>query len=166
MMPTRRTFTLAAFGTALTAASSISGAVLAFVLGPLRRRAPQEPMLLDIGPASAFEALRAGAAGPEEVLVERAVEDGYMTRRVKERFAVVRDGRAASGLVALGMTCSHLGCGVSWDRDRNAFLCPCHGGVYGSDGAVLAGPPPRPLTRLPLVVDGGRVRLDASALDA
>jgi menaquinol-cytochrome c reductase iron-sulfur subunit len=165
-MATRRSLLLAAIGTALAAASSVSGAVLAFVLGPLRRRAPQEPVLLDVGPASAFEALRAGTSGPEEILVERVVEDGYMTRRVKERFAIVRDGRAASGLAALATTCSHLGCGVSWDRGRNAFLCPCHGGVYGPDGAVVAGPPPRPLTRLPIVVDGGRVRLDASALDA
>lgn len=165
-MATRRTFLLAAIGTAVAAATSVSGAVLAFVLGPLRRRAPQEPVLLDVGPVSAFEALRAGAPRPEEILVERTVEDGYMTRRVKERFVVVRDARAPSGLAALATTCSHLGCGVSWDQGRNAFLCPCHGGVYGPDGAVLAGPPPRPLTRLPLVVEGGRVRLDASALDA
>lgn len=157
---------MAAIGTAVAAASAVSGAVLAFVLGPLRRRAPQEPVLLDVGPASAFEALRSGTSGPEEILAERTVEDGYMTRRVKERFAIVRDPRAASGLAALATTCSHLGCGVAWDARRNAFLCPCHGGVYGPDGAVLAGPPPRPLTRLPLVVSGGRVRLDASALDA
>ena len=164
-MTTRRTLALAAFATALAAAASVSGAVVAFILGPLRRRTPQEPVLLDVGPASAFEALRAGTAGPEEILVERTVEDGYMTRRVKERFAIVRDGRSASGLAALVTTCSHLGCGVSWDAGRNAFLCPCHGGVYGPGGAVLAGPPPRPLTRLPLVVAGGRVRLDTSALD-
>jgi menaquinol-cytochrome c reductase iron-sulfur subunit len=165
-MTTRRMFTLAAIGTALATVSSVSGAVLAFVLAPLRRRAPQEPVLLDVGPASAFESLGAGASGPEEILVEHAVEDGYMTRRVKERFAIVRDTSAASGLVALGTTCSHLGCGVSWNAARNAFLCPCHGGVYGSDGAVLAGPPPKPLTRLPLVVSGGRLQLDAAALDA
>ena len=165
-MVTRRTFLLTAIGTTLAAASSVSGAVLAFVLGPIRRRAPQEPVFLDVGPASDFEALRAGAPRPEEILVERVVEDGYMTRRVKERFAIVRDGRAASGLAALGMTCSHLGCGVSWDQGRNTFLCPCHGGVYGADGAVLAGPPPKSLTRLPLVVSGGRLQLDAAALDA
>lgn len=165
-MTTRRTVTLAAVGTAVLAASSVSGAVLAFVLGPLRRRAPGEPVLLDVGPASAFEAIRGGASGPEEVLVERVALDGYMTRRLKERFAIVRDAGAASGLAALATTCSHLGCGVSWDAGRKAFLCPCHGGVYGPDGAVLSGPPPRPLQRLPLVVEGGRVRLDASALDA
>jgi cytochrome b6-f complex iron-sulfur subunit len=165
-MATRRTYLLAALGTAFVATSSVSGAVLAFVLGPLRRRAPGAPVLLDVGPVSAFEAVRAGTAGAEEVLVERAVEDGTMTRRVTERFAIVRDGRAASGLAALATTCSHLGCGVSWDPGRNAFLCPCHGGVYGPDGTVVAGPPPKPLLRLPLAVDGGRVRLDASALDA
>jgi menaquinol-cytochrome c reductase iron-sulfur subunit len=165
-MTTRRTFTLLAIGTALAAALAVAGATLAFVLGPLRRRASKERVLLDLGPAPAFEALRAGTSGPEEILVERTVEDGYMTRRVKERFAIVRDASAASGLVAFATTCSHLGCGVSWNAARNAFLCPCHGGVYGPDGAVLAGPPPRPLTRLPLVAAGGRVHLDASALDA
>lgn len=165
-MTTRRTFTLVALGTALAAASSVAGAALAFLLGPLRRAAPKEQALLDVGPTAAFEALRAGTSGPEEVLVERTVEDGYMTRRVKERLAVVLDTSAATGLVALSTTCSHLGCGVSWNAARKAFLCPCHGGVYGPDGAVLAGPPPKPLTRLPLVVSGGRVQLDAAALDA
>ena len=165
-MATRRTFLLAAIGTAVAAASSVGAAALAFVLGPLRRGAAREPVLLDLGPAAAFEALRAGTSGPEEVLVERTIEDGYMTRRVKERFAIVRDTGAASGLVALSTTCSHLGCGVSWNAARNAFLCPCHGGVYGPSGAVLAGPPPKPLARLPLAVSGGRVQLDAAALDA
>jgi len=165
-MVTRRTFTLTAIGTALAAAFSVAGAALAFVLGPLHRRTPKESVLLDLGPASAFEALRAGTSGPEEVVVERTVEDGYMRRRVKERFAVIPDAKAASGLAALGTTCSHLGCGVSWNGARKAFLCPCHGGVYGPGGEVLAGPPPRPLTRLPLVVSGGRLQLDAAALDA
>ena len=165
-MTTRRTITLAAVGAGALGASSVSGAVLAFVLGPLQRRAPGEPVLLDVGPASAFESVKGGTSGPEEVVLERVALDGYMTRRLKERFAIVRDERAASGLAALATTCSHLGCGVAWDAGRKAFLCPCHGGVYGPDGAPLAGPPPRPLLRLPLVVDGGRVRLDPSALDA
>jgi len=165
-MATRRTFTLAAIGTAVAAASSVAGAALAFVLGPLRRRTALESSFLDFGPVSAFESLRAGTSGPEEVVVERLIEDGYMTRRVKERFAIVPDAKSASGLAALGTTCSHLGCGVSWNGARKAFLCPCHGGVYGPGGEVLAGPPPKPLARLPLVVSGGRLQLDAAALDA
>lgn len=165
-MATRRTFVLAAVGTALAAGSSVAGAALAFVLGPLRRNASREPALLDLGSSSAFDAVRAGTSLVEEVLVERTLEDAYMTRRGKERLAVIADPKAACGLAALSTTCTHLGCGVSWDAARKQFLCPCHGGVYGPGGAVVSGPPPRPLTRLPLVLSGGRVQLDAAALDA
>ena len=58
-----RAFTLAAIGTALAAASSVAAAALLFVLGPLRRHAPRESAFLDLGPASAFEGLRAGRSG-------------------------------------------------------------------------------------------------------
>jgi Rieske Fe-S protein len=29
----------------------------------------------------------------------------------------------------------------------SGFICPCHGGAYGKDGARQAGPPVRPLDR-------------------
>ena len=38
-------------------------------------------------------------------------------------------------------------------------MCPCHGGVYYKDGTVAAGPPPRPLTKYPVRVNGGRVEI-------
>ena len=78
---------------------------------------------------------------------------------------MVPDGGAPSGIAVLSVTCTHLGCGVSWNAARQAFLCPCHGGVYAADGRVLAGPPPRPLARIPFAVEGGRVRLDLSRLE-
>ena len=93
-MATRRTFVLAAVGTALAAGSSVAGAALAFVLGPLRRNASREPALLDLGSSSAFDAVRAGTSPVEEVLVERTLEDAYMTRRGKERLAVIADPKA------------------------------------------------------------------------
>ncbi len=165
-MPTRRTFTLAALGAAAAAVLPVAGAALAFALGPVvRRRAPGgEP--LDVGAARDFDGVRAGTAGPAEVLVTRSVEDGYAVRKVKERLAIVRDPSQPSGLVALSTTCSHLGCGVAWNAARKAFLCPCHGGVYAEDGRVLAGPPPRPLARLPIVVSAGRATVDPGAFEA
>lgn len=163
--PARRKFFVAMATGAAGAIAAVLGVTLTrFVLAPLASRVARGRVRLDLGPAEAFDATREGKAGPREVVVDRAVEDAYMTRRVKERILVVRDAGAPGGLRALSPTCSHLGCGVSWSAERNAFLCPCHGGVYAADGKVLDGPPPRPLGRLPLVVEGGRVRVDVEKL--
>jgi len=39
----------------------------------------------------------------------------------------------------------HLGCIVSWHPEEKRLICPCHAGIYDINGAVLGGPPPRPL---------------------
>jgi Rieske Fe-S protein len=165
-MPTRRTFTFAALGACAAALASVAGAALAFALSPLVPREKRISAALDLGTARDFDAVASGAAGAVEVVVERRVEDGYMTRRVRERLAIVRDPASPSGLAALSTTCTHLGCGVSWNAGRKAFLCPCHGGVYGADGGVLAGPPPRALAKAPLVIAGGRVTVAPEAFEA
>lgn len=54
---------------------------------------------------------------------------------------------------ALSATCTHLGCQVRWDAESTMFRCPCHGGVFGLDGAVVEGPPPRPLHRVDARID-------------
>ena len=55
-------------------------------------------------------------------------------------------------LVALSAVCTHLGCIVQWEKDKQEFLCPCHGGLYTADGTVISGPPPKPLPKLPFTV--------------
>ncbi|MDD2734830.1 MAG: ubiquinol-cytochrome c reductase iron-sulfur subunit [Desulfuromonadaceae bacterium] len=60
-------------------------------------------------------------------------------------------------LIALSAVCTHLGCIVQWEKDKQDFLCPCHGGHYSADGAVTAGPPPKPLIKLPFTVFGGNI---------
>jgi Rieske Fe-S protein len=165
-MPTRRTFTLTALAAGAAAFASVAGAALAFALSPLVRRRSAAAAALDLGAAKDFDAVASGASGAAEVVVERKVEDGYMTRKVKERLAVVRDASSPSGLAAVSTTCTHLGCGVAWNAAKKAFLCPCHGGVYGADGHVLTGPPPRALAKAPLRVAAGRVTVDPAAFDA
>ena len=58
-------------------------------------------------------------------------------------------------LIALSAVCTHLGCIVQWQKDKQDFLCPCHGGRYTEDGVVISGPPPRPLPKLPFSVMEG-----------
>ena len=57
------------------------------------------------------------------------------------------------------VNCSHLGCPVRWEQSADLFMCPCHGGVYYSNGDVAAGPPPRPLARYPVRVRDGDVEI-------
>ena len=56
--------------------------------------------------------------------------------------------------IAIHSTCTHLGCAVSHDAEKRQFRCPCHGGVYDEQGKVVSGPPPRPLTRLDIKIEG------------
>ena len=45
--------------------------------------------------------------------------------------------------------CTHLGCSYYYDKELKTFACPCHRGQFDvKTGAVLAGPPPRPLDEL------------------
>ena len=156
----RRLFSLLALG-AGTAITGALGTVLGILaLSPLRKRQADGAGRLELGMLANFAPTREGKAGPQEIVITRTVADGYMTRRVKERVAVVADPHSPAGLAVLSTTCTHLGCGVSWNAQRKAFLCPCHGGVYAVDGGVLGGPPPRPLVRLPFVVEAGRLSLD------
>lgn len=46
---------------------------------------------------------------------------------------------------ALSTVCTHLGCTVYWEKDKQEFYCPCHAGRFDKDGNVIAGPPPAPL---------------------
>jgi menaquinol-cytochrome c reductase iron-sulfur subunit len=61
--------------------------------------------------------------------------------------------------IAFSMYCTHTGCPVTWAAGAQMFMCPCHGGVFHRDGSVAAGPPPRPLERLPARVRDGQVEI-------
>jgi cytochrome b6-f complex iron-sulfur subunit len=62
-------------------------------------------------------------------------------------------------LAAFSAVCTHLGCIVQWEKEKQDFLCPCHAGRYTADGVVLSGPPPRPLARLALTVANGAITI-------
>lgn len=58
---------------------------------------------------------------------------------------------AEDRFVAYSQKCTHLGCPVMWQRQKQQLACPCHQGFFAvEDGKVLAGPPPRPLPKIEL----------------
>ena len=55
-------------------------------------------------------------------------------------------------------TCTHLSCVVYWDAASEKLICPCHNAAFAAEtGAVLIGPPRRPLSRIELSVDGDTI---------
>jgi menaquinol-cytochrome c reductase iron-sulfur subunit len=124
--------------------------VVGFLFSPVRRRE--------------VEAWR-----PVGLLEEFPVGDTVMVRYIDPEplpwagfaglsFAWLRRESEAE-LVAFSMYCTHTGCPVTWAPGAEMFMCPCHGGTFHRDGSVAAGPPPRPLERLPVRVRDGQVEL-------
>jgi len=68
---------------------------------------------------------------------------GRLVETDGEKLAVYRDPQGE--LHALSPYCTHLGCIVHWNEAEESWDCPCHGGRYTPDGAVLSGPPTAPL---------------------
>lgn len=62
--------------------------------------------------------------------------------------------RTNEGVTAFSRRCTDLGCLVSWSKEREQFICPCHQGVFDKTGRNIAGPPPRPLDRFEVVKRG------------
>lgn len=53
--------------------------------------------------------------------------------------------------VAYTQKCTHLSCAVYYSANERRIECPCHEGYFSVEtGAVLQGPPPRPLPRIVL----------------
>jgi Rieske Fe-S protein len=62
------------------------------------------------------------------------------------------------------INCAHLGCPVRWFPQSGLFMCPCHGGVYYSDGSRASGPPERGMFEYPLKVEHGNLLIKAGEM--
>lgn len=69
---------------------------------------------------------------------------------------------ADGSLLALSRTCTHLGCSVPWDEEKQTFVCPCHGSSFSLTGDVLTSPAPRPLDIYPVRIENGIVKVDVT----
>lgn len=127
---------------------------------PRSRRAALEALGLSLlGAAGLWRFLtprhpRGPAAEPLVLAEEEVPADGALVLP-HLGVAVVRDG---AELLALDLTCTHLGCTVA--ATEGGFSCPCHGSRFGRCGRVLSGPAERSLRRLEVARQGGRILLD------
>jgi len=101
---------------------------------------------------------RAGSTGGGG-RVEAGAEDEFPVGTGKK--IVYRDKpvwviHAPFGFVALSAVCTHLGCIVEYDPQKEIW-CPCHAAFFDLRGNVKSGPAPRPLPSYPVAVVGGKV---------
>jgi len=87
-------------------------------------------------------------------------EPGTVTAFPAGRFYLSRldDG----GFLALGRTCTHLGCTVPWVEADRQFACPCHASVFDITGEVLSPPADRALDMFAVRIENGIVKVDLS----
>lgn len=57
-------------------------------------------------------------------------------------------------LIAFVGVCTHLDCNVTYLPEQRKFFCACHDGWYDENGINIGGPPPRPLRRLRVSIEG------------
>lgn len=129
--------------------------LVGFVLAPLFRKTPQK--WINIGKVDGFEI-------GKTVSVSFTDPSSLPWAGITAKSAAWLRRDSATEFIAFSVNCTHLGCPVRWLPDAELFMCPCHGGVYYKDGTVAAGPPPRPLIRYDVRINGDEVQLLSAAI--
>jgi len=151
---------LAAIGALFTGAAGLLLAVpmVGYILSPvIRGRKPGYESWLSLGPLSQFPAGQTRLAAYRNPVTDPT--DGE-TANIPCWVRNV-DGRTFQ---VFAINCAHLGCPVRWFPQSGLFMCPCHGGVYYSDGSYAAGPPPRGLFTYAYKVEQGNLLINAGEM--
>jgi Rieske Fe-S protein len=93
--------------------------------------------------------INTGEPRPIVPLADVAVGDTYLFHYPEERDPAILLRVADREVVAFSQQCTHLGCVVYYEAEAKRWHCPCHEGNFDErTGAVISGPPPRPLGRI------------------
>ncbi len=145
----------------ITLAAGFAGAaligvpIIGFLFSPLIRKPPL--VWRDLGPVDQYKI-------GETVIVNYLDPSPLPWAGVSARSAAWLRRSGQNEFTAFSVNCTHLGCPVRWLPDAGLFLCPCHGGVYNTQGQPVAGPPPKPLAHYPVRVNNGRVEILTSPI--
>ncbi len=113
-----------------------------------------------VGAAAWADLQRSNTGGPRPIVALDEVPESteYLFRYPTEEDPAILVHLQGGELRAYSQRCTHLGCVVFFQPDRDRLFCPCHDGVFDpSNGDAVAGPPERPLTRIDIDVRDGVV---------
>jgi len=97
---------------------------------------------------------------------KQLIEAGNVESFKENSVTVFRGGRfylarlLDGGFIALSLRCTHLGCSINWEEDKNRFICPCHSSAFYINGEVQNPPAPSALDYFPVLIENGIVKVD------
>jgi cytochrome b6-f complex iron-sulfur subunit len=122
--------------------------VLTSILGVSALGAFAYPLLRFLSP------LEAGLKAKSILIPKGEIPLGAVKDLIVRGLPAMVINRRDKGYIVLSKVCTHLGCLVKYDKERQLLICPCHAGTFDLEGNVISGPPPRPLEKFPLRVEG------------
>jgi menaquinol-cytochrome c reductase iron-sulfur subunit len=151
MVETRSSFFGALLGVGSVFVSGLlSVPLIRFALFPLLRRTT-EIRKSPVGAMNEFSMLT------EPVMKTIQIEQVDGWRKVVSEKAVYVTKDAKGNLSVLTSVCPHLGCTVPWNKEKNQFICPCHGARFTQDGTRISGPSLRRMDTLETSVEDGQL---------
>lgn len=148
----RRKFLTGIIGVVASAVAALVGIpAIGYLVSPGVKK-QNEDKWLTLGPVSS---LTPGV--PTGFPYSRRIKDGWVeSTQSGIAYAVTHDGQEVKVFSNL---CTHLNCRVTWNEARQGFFCPCHDGLFGINGEVLTGPPPRPLDQFQTKIENGQISI-------
>ena len=128
----------------------LSVPLIRFALFPLLRRTT-ELKSSPVGALSEFSPLTEPAM--RTIQIEQV--DGWRKAISEKAVYVTKDKEGR--LRVLTSVCPHLGCTVPWNKEKNQFVCPCHGATFTLDGSRVSGPSQRGMDTLETSVQDGQL---------
>ncbi len=152
----RRTFMMyLGIGLNAAVALGIATPVVGYLLGPILRQKEYRHWI-EIGNLDEFH------SGETRLISYRNPFSEPWDGETANIPAYVR--RSGNAFTVFAINCAHLGCPVRWFSESQLFMCPCHGGIYYSDGSRAAGPPERGLFTYDQKIESGRLFIDAGQM--
>jgi Rieske Fe-S protein len=137
-------------------AAAIATPVIGYLLGPIRKKGAYNSWI-PLGPVSDYHE-------GETVLATYRNPDTNQWDGDTGKVACYVRRETGNTFTVFAVNCAHLGCPVRWFPQSELFMCPCHGGVYYSNGDRAAGPPERGLFTYDHHVTGGKLMIDAGQM--
>jgi menaquinol-cytochrome c reductase iron-sulfur subunit len=128
----------------------LSVPLIRFAIFPLLRRTT-ELKSSPVGELNEFSSL----TEPTLRTIQIEQVDGWRKAVSEKAVYVTKDSQGQ--LRVLTSICPHLGCTVPWNKEKNQFVCPCHGATFSLDGTRISGPSLRGMDTLETSVQDGQL---------